>query len=80
MTSDCDGCGAFADVVAVYEGDDPSTGYVGSDEPEFLCWECRHPFTEQIVSAERRANALAWISHHWVEPHEYHQNSADKGT
>jgi len=59
MISECEGCGSLADVVAVYEGDDPSTGYVGSDEPEFLCWECRHPFTQQIVAAEQRANALA---------------------
>ena len=61
MTRECDGCGAFADVVAVYEGDDPSTGYVGSVEPAYLCWGCRHPFAEQIRAAERRANRSAML-------------------
>ncbi len=61
MRGECDGCGAFADVVAVFEGDDPSTGYVGSDEPQYLCWECRHPFAELIRAAEHRANRTAML-------------------
>ena len=59
MTGECDGCGRLADVVAIYEGDDPSTGYKGSSEPEFLCWECRHPSAPQMIAAEQRANELA---------------------
>jgi len=39
-----------------------------------LRWQRVKPFEELARML------LTWISHHWVEPHEYHQNSADKGT
>jgi len=35
---------------------------------------------DEIDRAVAAVRELTWISHHWVEPHEYHQNSADKGT
>lgn len=55
MLAECDGCNEIRTVQPVYEGDDPSTGYVGSTEPEYLCWECRHPEANAIIAAERRA-------------------------
>jgi hypothetical protein len=56
----CDGCGEPSErLLAVYEGDDPSVGYHGSPDPEYLCWECRHPHAAQIVADERAANERA---------------------
>jgi hypothetical protein len=59
---ECDGCGATgADVLAVYEDDDPETDYTGSRDPAYLCWECRHPEARNLVAAERNAAIAAML-------------------
>ncbi len=61
MQAECDGCGEIRKLQPVYEGDDPGTGYVGSSEPEYLCWECRNPDANAFVAAELRT--VQYVAH-----------------